>query len=323
MVQPLEKNGRAAGFRQVFHHEFARLDPSGQGGLRRFRRASDHLAAASRQCIRRLEDVSRLGLLLEDVDQGGGHPLGRIFGQAHLPGDAIGGLEPDAVDILGQGVGIGAHPADGIGAVVAEDAPRQGQGDAVGLEEEHRRPGAGLLPPGLDQLADRLLADPFHLREPLGFVFEDGEGVGAEMVHDPLGHFFRQAGKGPGAEIAPDPVLGHRHERLPVGGSKLSAVARMALPGSPQAHPLSRFDAGQGAADGDGRLLLGHGDPRHDEVAVGTGEDDLFHFPGETIRTGFGFVGGRGVCGRKRWPGHRSRPSPARAPFPSRSGCWG
>ena len=72
-----------------------------------------------------------------------------VPGNAQSLGDGIRGLEPDAVDVEGQPVGVLLYPLDRPVTIGLVDAHGTGGADTVGLEEHHDLPHHLLLRPRL------------------------------------------------------------------------------------------------------------------------------------------------------------------------------
>ena len=107
--------------------------------------------------------------------------------QAEGLGDAVGGFEAHAVNIPRQAVGVAAHHAEGLVAVLLVDLDRQVGADAVAVQEEHDLFDLLLLIPGKGDQAGALGADIRHFAQALGLAFDHFEGLSAEMGHDALG----------------------------------------------------------------------------------------------------------------------------------------
>ena len=84
--------------------------------------------------VARQVDVSTLLRFRESVLQAGLKPPVRVLGQPHLLCDAVGRLEADAPNVLGQTIGIVADDGCGIRAVCPVDPGRQLRGQAEGLQ---------------------------------------------------------------------------------------------------------------------------------------------------------------------------------------------
>ncbi len=118
---------------------------------------------------------------LERIDEPGVKTRRSVVGVAEVDGDAVGGLEADAVDLTGDAVGLVHHDLLRLGAVFVDELHALRGGDAVGLEENmHFAQGFLLLPGGLDG-GGADLADALDLAELARLLAEDAEGVGAKV----------------------------------------------------------------------------------------------------------------------------------------------
>src|SRR6516162_5114100 len=75
-------------------------------------------------------------------------PQQRIVRDSYLLRDLVGSTEADAVDVLGQGVWVGAHLGDGIFAVGLVNTHGPAGTHAVGMEKDHNLTNYFLLGPG-------------------------------------------------------------------------------------------------------------------------------------------------------------------------------
>ena len=149
--------------------------------LEELRRLGDQLIAG-------LVGVSRLVRLAEGVQHPGAGALGRVGGDAEVAGDAVGGLEADAVDVARQAVGVGAHPGDRLGAVELVDLDRVGGAHPVALEEDHHLLDPPLLLPGVADPRHPHRADALDLGEALGLAVDHLQGLEAEVPHQAPRH---------------------------------------------------------------------------------------------------------------------------------------
>src|SRR5581483_1162761 len=90
----------------------------------------------------------------------------RIVGEAEIDGDAIRGLEADAVDFTGHPVGFMAEYGLGLGSVMADEPDALRRRDTVGLEKNIKLPLCPLLVPGPLDRGGALRADAGHTPQP-------------------------------------------------------------------------------------------------------------------------------------------------------------
>ena len=98
------------------------------------------------------------------------------------------GKKTDAVDLIGQAVGVVTDNGNCVLAVVLEYLYPVGRAYAVALKENHNLPDLLLLLPCTPYHLNPLLSDALHLVEPFYFIPDDVEGLNAEFPHEPLRH---------------------------------------------------------------------------------------------------------------------------------------
>ncbi len=203
----------------------------------------------------------------EGVDEAGVEAGRGVVGEAEVDGDAVGGLEADAVDFTGDAVGLLEEDGLGLGAVVLDEFHALAGCDAVGLEENVEFAlGALGVPSGFDG-GGAFGADAGDVAEFAGFFGEDAEGVGAEGVDDFVGVGFADAGDEAAAEVFADAVDAGGELAFESGNFELSTVLTVLRPLAGEVERLAAFDAGEGTDDGDlfnflvggGRGLYGRG----------------------------------------------------------------
>ena len=117
---------------------------------------TDERLVNQQEPLRRIEQhflgkraVTGIRGLQQAVRNSRARPDDGIPGDANFLRDLIRGLEPDAADVLGERVGIGAHGLNGLLPVRFEDADRAAGADTVGVQEDHDLPNRPLLLPCL------------------------------------------------------------------------------------------------------------------------------------------------------------------------------
>ena len=146
--------------------------------------ARAHAAAVDVQQGRSLLDqllhghcrVALSGSLAENKPDSRLGPVGGIGGDAQVPGDGIGGPEPDPVDLRSQPVGVLPDRGDGARAVHLPDPGGKPRGDAVRLQEHHDVPDRPLRGPRLGDLPASRGADALDLPQPGRRRVDDLEG---------------------------------------------------------------------------------------------------------------------------------------------------
>ncbi len=228
-----------------------------------------HLLQKQRQALAHVQpdqltgpglDLGRGEVAVAELPAGGQHvpdaghdAPGAVLFQADAQGDLVGGKEADAVDVVGQPIGILGDGVDGVVAVLLVDPYGKEGADAVGLQEHHHFPDGPVLGPGLADHAKLFFGDPWHLHQPLDLFLENVEGLFLEVPNDFRGRLWPDALDQARAEIF---FQGRRRSRLPFHrrrGPELPSVLGIDGPG-----PV-KFHRGAGKHLGlvdDDRLLL-------------------------------------------------------------------
>ncbi len=218
-------------------HELAR-------GLQLVGRVFDQVGLAERRVALLLQGLER-------VEDAGVEPRRRVVGKAEVDGDAVGGLEPDAVNLAGDAVRLVHQNLLRLRAEVVDELHALRGRHAVGLEEDVQLAlGPLLVPRALDRRG-ALLADALDVAQPAGLLAEDAEGVGPERVHDLVGVDLADAWHEPAAEVLADAVDGGGELGLKGRDLELRAVLRVPGPLALEVEGLAAFHAGQRAHDGD------------------------------------------------------------------------
>ena len=187
----------------------------------------------------------------EGVDEAGVEAGRGVVGEAEVDGDAVGGLEADAVDLTGDAVGLLEEDGLGLRAVALDEFHALAGCDAVGLEENVEFAlGALGVPSGFDG-GGAFGADAGDVAEFAGFFGEDAEGVGAEGVDDFVGVGFADAGDEAAAEVFADAVDAGGELAFEGRDLELGAVLAVLRPLAGEVERLAAFDAGEGTDDGD------------------------------------------------------------------------
>ena len=196
-------------------------------------------------------------------------------------GDGVGGLEPDAPHLRRQPVGLVTDHRDGGAGVLLVDPHRQRRGHPDAGQEHHHFLDRLLLLPGVGDLLGPFGSQSVHLGQPGGLGLDDGQDVGAEMRHHPLGHHRADPLDHPRTQVAADALDGGgQHGGIRVH-LELPAVPGVGAPAPGQAQALADLGAQQrphhrqqiragplGGHPGDGvaGVLVGVGDPFQDRL---------------------------------------------------------
>ncbi len=223
--------------------------------------------------------MSRTGTIAERLQDARFEPLRRVLGDAGGLRDFVGRGEADAAYLERQAIRLARDDVDRPCLVLALDAVGQGGGDAVRGELHEDLAHFALLAPGLGEALGAAAAETGDLRQALGFLVEDAEGVEAEMGHDPLRALRADAGDGPGPQVALEPGQGVRREDGDGGGADLLAVLPVDLDAPPDADPAADRDRGERADDGAGLLFPVHEHPDDAKGRGGALEGDSLHLP--------------------------------------------
>src|ERR1035441_482085 len=175
----------------------------------------------------------------------------RVDGDGDPLGDLVGGLEADAVDVLGQAVWVELDLLDRALAAGLVDAHRPAGADAVAVEEHHDLADDLLLRPGfLDALA-ALGADAVYVLQAGGLLLDDVKNLLAELLHQLPGVYGANALDHPAAQILLDALPGGGRGTVEHVGAELEAKLPVLDPASLGGHPLPGTDRSQGADHGD------------------------------------------------------------------------
>jgi len=228
------------------------------------------------------------GGLRQHVLQAGLDPLGAVVRDPRGGGDGVRRLEPDAPDLGGQAVRLGADDVDRGAAVLLVDAHGQRGGHAHALQEDHDLLDRPLLLPRRGDQPGPLRAEAGHLGQPRRLLLDHPQRVGAEVVDDPLGQLGADALDQARAQVAADALHGRGQHGGVVLDHELPAVLRVGAPPAVQAQRLPRLRAEQRAHDGDQGVAPAGVDPGDGVAGLRVGEGDalqrrLEHRPGPPL----------------------------------------
>ena len=165
-------------------------------------------------------------------------------------GDLIGGLKPDAVDVPGQPVRVGADLLDGIVAIGLVDAHRAARADPVAVEEDHNLADYLLLRPRILDPPPAFGADAVHVLQPGGLLFDDVEYLLAELRHQLPGIHGADAFHHAAAQIFLDPFPGGGRGAVEHVGAELAAKLPVMDPVAFGRDPFPGAHRSQGANHG-------------------------------------------------------------------------
>ena len=178
-------------------------------------------------------------------------------GNAQISGDRVCRDEADAVNILGELVGIVGDRGDRVFAVLLENLDGVSGGNVVSLQEQHHFFDRLLCRPSGFDLAHALLGDAGNFAQPLNIPFDHIEGFETEMGHDALGGDGTDPFNQAAAQIFLNAGQGGRLALPVVFDLELQPVFGMLSPASVQAEGLSRLDIGETADDSNQLALAG------------------------------------------------------------------
>ena len=187
-------------------HQVARLQRPLQHRLQRARVVQRQQVGGFRQqFLPGREDVPFLRHLRQREAQTGAQALGRVGRFAHVARDVVRAAEADAVDLVGQGPGVGLHRRDGLHAQLLVDALRHAPADALLLQEDQGVAAVLLRPPGLRQGPRQ--RRPQHLPQALRRLLQHRQRVGAEVFDDALRRTRADAPDEAAAQVTGDAAL--------------------------------------------------------------------------------------------------------------------
>ena len=179
----------------------------------------------------------------------------RVFGNAELAGDVIGGLEADAGNITREEIGIGTHFLDRLVAVGLINPHSAAGADAIGVEENHDLPHDFLFGPGCADRAPPFRADSPHLLQPHGLTVDNVEHTLAKFLNQLLGIDGSDAFDETTCEVFFDSLPRGGCARLEKVRLELRAMVAILNPSPLGGEPFPRIDA-RGAADDSDQVAL-------------------------------------------------------------------
>ncbi len=154
-----------------------------------------------------------VALLLERIhreEDAGVEARRGVVGEAEVDGDAVGGLEADAVDLARHAIGLGLQDLARLAAVFVDQLHALAGRHAVGLEKDVEFAKGALLVPRLLDRGGAHLADAGDAAKFTRFLGEHAEGVGAEGVHDLVRVNLAHPGHEAGAEVFANAIHARR-----------------------------------------------------------------------------------------------------------------
>ena len=246
----------------------------------------DHKAIDSQDLLGLLDeahargvDVPLVGLLAKRVEHAGRGTPGRVGGDAQPGRDPVGALESDAVDLLGEAVGIFPDRRDGAAAVGLVDLDGVCGGDPVGLEKDHHVLDLSLFRP---RLADRLgpdRSDPLHFGEAILFALDDVQRLQAEVLDQPGRHDGSDPLDQARGQVFFDPRQGGRLDGDVGFHPELLAVPPVLNPPAPEPQVLSGLNAEEVAHGRDRARPAGDREAHHAPGALFIAVDEPLQGP--------------------------------------------
>ena len=157
-------------------------------------------------------------------------PYVRILAEPQVRSNKIGGLEPDALDLVCKAIRIFLHHGDAPIPELGEDPRRKRRRDLALFEELYDVLDLFLLLPGRYDLVDPALTQPAHGQELMGLFFYDAQGVRAKGAYDLLRALWPDALDQPRTQIPFDPICRGRELFRPGGRDELPAELTIDLP---------------------------------------------------------------------------------------------
>ena len=222
-------------------------------------------------------DMSFVRKLSQRIEDAAPAPSRVLFLIAHLCGDAVGGLEADAPDIVGKAVGILPHLVNTLLAVFPVDFGRIGRAHAVALQKEHDVLDVFLLLPTLADLRYTLTSDVRNFVKPFDLRLDDVDGLRSESLDDSPGEPGADALDQSAAEVFFDPVHRGGHRLLPCRGDELAAVAFVHLPFAAAQKDAAHGNLQQVTHERDKVAIALHLDLQHRVSVLGILIGDTFH----------------------------------------------
>ena len=203
---------------------------------------------------------------------------------SHLRGDAVGGLEADAPDVVGKAVGILPHLVDALLAVLPVDFGRIGRTHAVALQKEHDVLDVLLLLPALADLRHTFPPDAGDFVESFDVRLDDVDGLRSEPPDDGPGEPRADALDQSAAEVLLDAVHRGGHRLLPCRGDELAPVAFVHLPLAPAQENAPHGNLRQVAHERNEVAVALHPDLQHRVAVLGILVGDAFHHAAQVCR---------------------------------------
>jgi len=222
--------------------------------------------------VARQTGVAVVGRVLQRVPDARLQPMDRVFGDAQPGRNTVGGLEPDAGDVLGEPIRVLLHESDGVFAVLPVNLRGMRAADAVALQENHDVAHALLRRPRVLDAFGAFGPDAVHFPEPGREVVDDLERLFAESLNDAVGKRFPDALDQSAAEVLLDADDGPRQHAFEFLDGELAAELFVRGPAALGADGFAHVECGEVADDGDGLGPApggrGFGDELRDGVMV-------------------------------------------------------
>jgi hypothetical protein len=160
---------------------------------------------ASDDFMARAPNVTRFGHVVENLQNAGLHPLGRVCGDADGFCDPVGRLEANTANVERQAVGLSRNRLDRPASVSTNDADGESRARSVRLQKDHDVAQGALLAPSALDGCRPLLAEAIDFAKTRRSFVEHPEGLQTERFDDPLRELLTHSLDKPGREILLEP----------------------------------------------------------------------------------------------------------------------
>ena len=234
------------------------------------------LAGGPRQLAGGEEGVPVHQVVPELEEEPGFPPLGVLSRRAQVQGQLIRCGKGYAQLLVHQQVGVVLQHVQGLVSVPAVEGHAQLEGEAVLPQKGQQQAHAHLEPEGVPDLEGPLPGDALDAGEVLRVLLQHGEGIRAELLHQPPcgggAHPLHRAG----GQVFQDGLFPHGDPALHDLSLELLSIGGVAAPASLDGEPLAGGGAGH-AAHHRHRFALPHGEAQHGVAVFFIAENHRVH----------------------------------------------